>query len=218
MNFFEGISGHKKKREGKDDIENFLINSGFYNRPVVKGQSEEEKRREEEEEKEKEKERYEKNRDKIYSNLYNKDLNSETLLSYLDEQNDDDMEEYIMNKIKNLQEGQNFTNYNFINSILKVSDKKTFIEKIILIYKYHFEVIKQFIDELFTSLVKNKENTPYIIRAICTIISKLLEIKFPQITNNQKISFISEFLFTNLIMPILFNPDFNGIMMYNFQK
>lgn len=140
------------------------------------------------------------------------------MLSYLDEQNDDDMEEYIMNKIKNLQEGQNFTNYNFINSILKVSDKKTFIEKIILIYKYHFEVIKQFIDELFTSLVKNKENTPYIIRAICTIISKLLEIKFPQITNNQKISFISEFLFTNLIIPIVFNPDFNGIMMYNFQK
>ena len=218
MNFFEGISGHKKKREGKDDIENFLINSGFYNRPVVKGQSEEEKRREEEEEKEKEKERYEKNRDKIYSNLYSKDLNSETLLSYLDEQNDDDMEEYIMNKIKNLQEGQNFTNYNFINSILKVSEKKTFIEKIILIYKYHFEVRKQFIDELFTSLVKNKENTPYIIRAICTIISKLLEIKFPQITNNQKISFISEFLFTNLIIPIVFNPDFNGIMMYNFQK
>ena len=92
------------------------------------------------------------------------------------------------------------------------------MEKIIFIYKYHFEVIKQFIDELFTSLIKNKEDTPYIIRAICTIISKLLEIKFPKITNNQKISFISEFLFTNLIIPILFNPDFNGIMMYNFEK
>ena len=42
------------------------------------------------------------------------------MLSYLDEQNDDDMEEYIMNKIKNLQEGQNFTNYNFINSFFKL--------------------------------------------------------------------------------------------------
>ena len=220
MNFFGGNSGHKKKRGGKDDIENFLINSGFYNRPVAKGQSEDEKRMEEEEAKKKEEEDkfIEKNRDKIFSDLYRKDLNSETLLAYLEEQNDDDMEEYIMSKIKNLQDGMNFTNYNFINEVLKLSDKKTVIEKFLLIYKYHFEVIKQFIDELFTSLVKNKENTPYIIRAICTIISRLLEIKFPQITNNQKISFISEFLFTNLIIPILFNPDFNGIMMYNFNK
>ena len=217
---FGGNSGHKKKREGKDDIENFLINSGFYNRPIVKGQTEEEKIWEEEELKKEEEEKQfiEKNRDKIFSNLYNKDLNSETLLGLLEEQDDDDMEEYLMNKIKNIQEGMNFTNYNFINEVLRTNGTKTFLEKIILIYKYHFEVIKQFIDELFTSLVKNKENTPYIIRAICTIISKLLEIKFPQITNNQKISFISEFLFTNLIIPILFNPDFNGIMMYNFEK
>ena len=220
MNFLGGNSGHKKKRDVKDDIENYLINSGFYNRPLVKNPSDEEKRREDEEMKKKEEEDkfIEKNRDKIFSDLYCKDLNSETLLGLLEEQTDDDMEEYIINKIKNIQEGMTFTNYNFINEILKTPGTKTFLEKIILIYKYHFEVIKQFIDELFTSLVKNKENTPYIIRAICTIISKLLEIKFPQITNNQKIIFISQFLFTNLIIPILFNPDFNGIMMYNFEK
>ena len=217
MNFLGGNSGHKKRREGKDDFENYLINTGFYNRPVVKGQSEEEIRRENEED-EKRKEFIEKNRDKIYSDLYCKDLNSETLLGLLEDQDDDDMEEYLMNKIKNIQEGMAFTNYNFINGILKSPGTKTYLEKLILIYKYHFEVVKQYIDELFTSLINNKENTPYIIRAICTIISKLLEIKFPQITNNQKISFISEFLFTNLIIPILLNPDFNGIMMYNFEK
>ena len=221
-NFFGGNAGHKKKREGKDDIENFLINSGFYNRPIVKGQNEEEKRRAEEEMKKKEEEDkfIEKNRDKIFSKLYDKDLNAETLLGVLEEQNDDDMEEYIMNKIKNIQDGMAFTNYNFVNELLRNSGSgtKTFLEKMVLIYKYHFEVIKQFMDELFTSLVKNKENTPYIIRAICTIISKLLEIKFPDISNNQRISFISEFLFTNLIIPILLNPDFNGIMMYNFEN
>ena len=218
---FGGNSGHKKKREGKDDIENYLINSGFYNRPVVKGQTNEEKMWEEEEAKRKEEEDMfiEKNKDKIFSKLYNKDLNIETLFALLNEADDDDMEEYLMKKIKNIQEDKMvFTNYNIVNDILKIVGTKTFTEKVILIYKYHFEVIKQFIDELFTSLVKNKENTPYIIRAICTIISKLLEIKFPQITNNQKISFISEFLFTNLIIPILFNPDFNGIMMYNFEN
>ena len=87
-----------------------------------------------------------------------------------------------------------------------------------LIYKYHLEVVKQIIDELFISLIKNQENTPYIIRAICTIISKLLEIKFPQITNIQKITFISEFFFSNLITPILNKSYFNGIMMYDFSK
>ncbi len=217
---FEGNYGHKKKRIGKDDIENFLINSGFYNRPTVKGKTDEETIREEEEAKRKEKEDkfIEKNRDKIFSNLYNKDLDSETILTLYNEQEDEDMAEYLNNKIKNIQEGMNFTNHNFINEVLKGNGAKTFLEIIILIYKYHFEVIKQFIDELFTSLIKNKEDTPYIIRAICTIISKLLEIKFPQITNNQKISFINEFLFTNLIIPIIFKPDFNGIMMYNFEK
>ena len=75
-----------------------------------------------------------------------------------------------------------------------------------------------FVDELFTSLVKNKENTPYIIRAICTIISKLIIIKYPHITNIQIISYINEFLFSNLIIPILFKPTFNGIMMYDFEK
>ncbi len=210
---------HKKKREKRDDLENYLINSGFYKKPFAK-LNEEEKRIEKEEEKKIEEERQiiEKNRDKIYNNIYCKDLNNETLLTLLEEQKDDDMEEYLMNKIKNLQEGMVFTNHNLVNEILKIPGTKTYLEKLILIFKYHFEIIKQFIDELFTSLVKNKENIPYIIRAICTIISKLLEIKFPKITNNQKISFISEFLFTNLIIPILFNPDFNGIMMYNFDN
>ena len=220
INLFKGNYGHIKKRGGKDDIENFLINTGFYNKPVVKGQSEGEKKMEEEEAKKKEEENkfIEKNRDKIFNDLYRKDLNSETLLTFLNKQNDDDIKEYIINKTNNIKEGMNFTNHNFINEVSKLSNNKLFIEKLLLIYKYHFELIKQFIDELFTSLVKNKENTPYIIRAICTIISRLLEIKFPQIKNNQKISFISEFLFTNLIKPILFNPDFNGIMIYNFNK
>ena len=220
MDFFGGNSSHKKKREGKDDFENYLIKSGFYNRSLAKEMTEEEKLIEEEKKKKRkeEEEIIEKNKDKIYSNLYKKDLQKETLLSLHEEQEDGDMEEYLMKKINEIQEGNDFTNYKLINKIQELSSKKTTLEKIILVFKYHFEVIKQFIDELFMSLIKNQENTPYIIRAICTIISKLLEIKFPQITNIQKISFISEFLFTNLIIPILNKTYFNGIMMYNFFK
>ena len=219
--FFGANSTHKKKREGKDDFENYLIKSGFYNKPINKEMTEEEKALEEEEKKKRkeEEEIIEKNKDKIYSNLYKKELNRETLLSLNEEQIDGDMEEYLMNHINNIQnEDMDFTNDKLLERINSLSDKKTFLEKIILVYKYHLEVIKQFIDELFISLIKNQENTPNIIRAICTIISKLLEIKFPKITNIQKISFISEFLFTNLIYPNLNNTYFNGIMMYNFLK
>ena len=221
MDFFGANSTHKKKREGKDDFENYLIKSGFYNKPINKEMTEEEKALEEEEKKKRkeEEEIIEKNKDKIYSDLYKKELNRETLLSLNEEQIDGDMEEYLMNKINDIQEEKmDFTNDKLLERINSLSDKKTFLEKIILVYKYHLEVIKQFIDELFISLIKNQENTPYIIRAICTIISKLLGIKFPKITNIQKISFISEFLFTNLIYPNLNNTYFNGIMMYNFLK
>ena len=219
--FFGANSGHKKKREGKDDFENYLIKSGFYNRQIKNEMTEEEKAIEEEEEKKRKEEEniINKNKDKIYSDIYHKELNRETLLSLHEQQVDGDMEEYLMNKINDIQnEKMDFTYNNLIDKFSQISTKVTFVEKVILIYKYHFEVIKQFIDELFTSLIKNKENTPYIIRAICTIISKLLEIKFPKITNIQKISFISEFLFTNLINPILNITSFNGIMMYNFEE
>ena len=218
MNFSGANLNHKKSREGKDDFENYLIKSGFYSKSVSKEMTEEEKAIEEEERKRKEEEEIiNKNRDKIYSNLYNKELNKETLLALQEKQIDGDMEEYLMNKINDIQdEGMDFTYNKLINNFSTLSRKVTNIEKTILIYKYHFELIKQFIDELIISLINNIENTPYIIRAICTIISQLLEIKFPKITNILKISFISEFLFTNLIFPILNNTSFNGIMIYNF--
>ena len=192
-----------------------MVNSGYYSSNNSKDKDERN-----DEAKKNEELFIQKNRDKIFNDLYLKELNTETLLNELDKQNDDDMEDYIMNKISNVEQGENcsYTNTVFINEILGLSGTKTFLEKLILIYKYNFECIRSFVDELFTSLVKNKENTPYIIRAICTIISKLIIIKYPNITNIQIISFISEFLFSNLIIPILFKPTFNGIMMYDFDK
>jgi hypothetical protein len=163
MDFFGENSTHKKKIEGKDDFENYLIKSGFYNRPINKEMTQEEKQIEEEEEKKRkeEEEIIEKNKDKIYSDLYKKELNRETLLNLLEEQSDGDMEEYLMKKIEDIQKKENkeekemdFTYNRFITRIMDLSEKKTFQEKIVLIYKYHFEVIKQFIDELFMSLIK----------------------------------------------------------------
>ena len=150
--------------------------------------------------------------------LYLKELNKETLLELLDKQTNKDMEEYILNQIKLLEkEGTSFSNEKLINEISK-SSKVEKREKIALAFKYNFECIKDFLDEIFFSLIKNIDNIPYIIRAVCTILAKLIKIKFPKITMIQIIPFLSEFIFTNLIFPILVNPKNNGIMMFDFSK
>ena len=132
MDFFGDNSTHKKKREGKDDFENYLIKSGFYNKPIKTDMTQEEKEIEEEEEKKRkeEEELIEKNKDKIYSNLYKKELNREMILSLHEEQVDIDMEEYLIQKINYIQEeGMNFLHNKFINKIIELTEKKNFPRK-----------------------------------------------------------------------------------------
>ena len=209
------------KRGGKDDFETYLLNSGFY---ILKSQNGDEKKLEQKEAliREEENKLIEKNRDNLFNDLYNKVLNNESLsncVNGIEEQSKEShgiIEEYIQSKIKAIGDKKSFSNDQIIKEILNVSKSNDFSERFILIYKYHFEVIKKLIDELITSLILNTKNTPYIIRATCAIIFKLLEKKFPQITFNQKIVFVSNFFFSDLIIPILLNPEFNGIMSYNF--
>ena len=172
----------------------------------------------EESEEAKEKRREEELREKI-NTLYLKEINKETLLNLLDNQTNQDMEEYLLNQLKNIdKDGCSYTNQRLVTEIINSSKTEKSREKIALAYKYHFECVKQFIDEIFTELFRNIDNIPYLIRAICTIISKLIQIKFPNITTIQIIPFISEFIFTSLIIHILVNPKFNGIMMFDFSK
>ena len=151
--------------------------------------------------------------------LYLKEINQETLLDLLDKQTNKDMEEYLINQLKDIDKDDCcYTNQKLISDIINSSKTEKTREKLTLAYRYNFECIKNFIDEIFTALLKNIDNIPYIIRAICTIIFKLIKIKFPNMTTIQIIPFISEFLFSNLINHILVNPKFNGIMMFDFSK
>ena len=185
----------------KDDFEEYLINGGFINRANVDSSK----------------------NSGTFNELYMKDLNREFLIELLDREDDRDMEEYLLKHLKIIQESQReniFSNIRLINEIIHKSKRATIAEQSTLIYKYHFEYIKLLIDELFTSLVQNKENVPYMIRAICTIISKLLSAKFQNvsISNHLRVKIISEFLFNNLIIPILDNPQFNGTLMFDFSN
>ena len=151
--------------------------------------------------------------------LYLKELNKEMLYDLLEKQTNRDMEEYILNQIKLLEkEGDSFSNEKLINEIAKSSKMEKIREKIALAFKYNFECIKDSLDEIFFSLIKNIDNIPYLIRAVSTILARLIKIKFPKATMVQIIPFLSEFIFTNLIFPILVNPKTNGIMMFDFNK
>ena len=189
----------------KDDFENFLVNSGFYYR--INDLNEEKKR--------------ESNKFDTYNDLYTKELNKETLIELIEKEDDRDMEDYLLRQLKVIQDnekGNIFTNTKLINEFIHLGINSEELEKVILIYKYHFENIKLFVDELFTSLIQNKDNVPYMIRAISTIISKLFSIKFKNVSNVLKYKIISEFYFNNLIIPILENPQFNGTLMYDLTK
>ena len=203
-----GESLHQKKLKIKDDFEDYLVNSGFYINEFL-------------EEEKPEKNKKDNIKSENYNDLYTKELNKESLLDLLDREDDRDMEEYILNQLKVIQDnekGNVFTNTKLINEIIHMGINSNELEKVTLVYKYHFECVKLFIDEFFISLIQNKENVPYMIRAICTIISKLFSIKYPDISNILRFNLISQFLFNNLIIPILENPQFNGTLMFNFNK
>ena len=201
----DSLIGNINNTNKKDDFENFLINSGFYYR--INEITEEKKR--------------ESTKFDIYNNIYTKELNKETILELLEREDDRDVEDYLfkqLNIIQDNEKGNVFTNTKLINEIIHLGINSEDLNKVILIYKYHFESIKIFLDELFTSLIQNKENVPYMIRALCTIISKLFSIKFKNASNLLKMKILNEFFFNNLIIPILENPQFNGILMLDFTK
>ena len=203
-----GESLNQKKLKIKDDFEDYLVNSGFYINEFL-------------EEEKPEKNKKDNIKSENYNDLYTKELNKESLLDLLDREDDRDMEEYFLNQLKVIQDnekGNVFTNTKLINEIIHMGINSSELEKVTLVYKYHFECVKLFIDEFFISLIQNKENVPYMIRAICTIISKLFSIKYPDISNILRFNLISQFLFNNLIIPILENPQFNGTLMFNFNK
>ena len=212
-NFDNYLIEDSKNLENEDDennsyldegFENFLIKSGFYSKN--NDRLEEEKKEDELD---------------IYNGLYSKELDKETLIELIENEDDRDMEDYLLRQINVLQENEKenvFTNTKLINEITHLGINKDDLEKLILLYKYHFEITKLFLDELFTSLIINQESVPYMIRAICTIISKLFSLKFKNVSNILKYKLFNEFIFNNLIIPILEKPEFNGILFLNLSK
>ena len=83
--------------------------------------------------------------------------------------------------------------------------------------RINFRIISKVITNIISDLTKNFASIPYIIKLIIKIIGELLKKKYSQekgnnLTPYQLYMFKISFLFGNIILPILENPYFNGIV------
>ena len=114
-----------------------------------------------------------------------------------------DMSAYLANIIsKSTRENS----YSIFELLTKFALKRDLSEKILTHYIVNFYLITDFIDKLISIIKKNLFFLPYHIKCFCKIIAMLLEKKFPNINNPQKIAFISQFFFKKILKPILANP------------
>ena len=91
-------------------------------------------------------------------------------------------------------------------------NSETLIERTIKNYKE----ITKFIDELLIRIKENLTSLPHILKSIIRIIQILSEKKFSnenaKNAEYQKLMLLSNFLMGNIILPLISNPDFNGIV------
>jgi hypothetical protein len=88
-------------------------------------------------------------------------------------------------------------------------------EEVLYYYQSDFQKIIDFIENIITNLQNNLYLLPYSVKCLCKIIYILIEKKFPSINSIQRNAFIADFLFKQLLIPILENPGV-GVLINNF--
>ena len=151
------------------------------------------------------------NKEILFNTKYLKALNENDLNKFLIDiqklKEDNNIKHYIININNNIKQNPNLYGTTFFSKEINNKNKHA-----LNLYKEYFFKIFEFIDIILDNLLNNINIIPYPIKCICKIISKLLEIKFPQIKNYEKYAFISKFFFYNLLSPFLTNPGFIGLM------
>ena len=118
------------------------------------------------------------------------------------------MIEYINQLIKDLN-----TVNNFKDNLKKIFEKATDYYEIYEIKKSSYEQITSFIEELINNLEENITSIPFTIKCITNVIEILMNKKYNKsIPNIYLLTFKLNFFIGNIILPVLSNPDYNGIM------
>ena len=130
------------------------------------------------------------------------------------------MKQYINNLINqiNTENSEIFSNNKIIKTlkIYKALNNKDNSDVLTEILIKNYNKLTSFIDELLSKLKENINSMPYILKSINNIIDILLNKKYSKENENnfefQKNLILSNFLIGNIILPLISNPDFNGIV------
>ena len=132
--------------------------------------------------------------------------------NYSDDKN---MKDYCVNQVVNcrneLDNDMYYSNSKLMEKLYSVKGS----EEVLYLYQSDFHKIIDFIEQLLTNLKNNLYLLPYSVKCLCKIISILIQKKFPNINATQKNAYIADFLFKQLLIPILNNPAI-GVLINNF--
>ena len=156
----------------------------------------------------------EKKINEIFFGKYSIDMSIKNLKNEVKNLDEKLLEQFIkIQKLENENEDNNiFSNIEFFNLMNTNSDNA---HDILKEYESNFLKLINFLDSIFEVIIENLDLLPFSIKCICKIISILLEKKFPNINEIEKYSFISKFIFNNLMVPILINPA-QGALINNY--
>ena len=80
----------------------------------------------------------------------------------------------------------------------------------------NYTKLTDFIDEILQRLKDNITSSPYILKSISIIIEILFDKKYSKNKKKsmdyQKLMFLSNYFIGNIFLPLITNPDFNGIV------
>ena len=145
----------------------------------------------------------------IFLREYIPELNQKDLTNILKQQENDDIQTYILKQLSNSNKNDLIYSNNKLLSKIYETDES---EMVLQLYQNDFIKCSNFIKEIFNTLIENIHLIPFSVKCICKIISLLLQKKFTDINKIELISFLGEFFFGKLFNPIFLNPDYNCLI------
>ena len=125
------------------------------------------------------------------------------------------MRSFIFNNINDINKSNEeiFSNNTKILNLKKYGNKIEYLNEKI---KLNYNMIIKCIDDIINTLEENTISLPYIIKSINSILYILINEKYSKekLENSEynTLIFLSHFLIGNMIIPLISNPYFNGII------
>lgn len=116
-----------------------------------------------------------------------------------------DNSEIFSNKVKNYH----------LKKYIALNEKEG-SQKLVETILKNYKIITYSIDEILNKIKENITSLPYILKSISIIMNTLIIKKYPKVKKKaidyQRLMFLSNFLMGNIILPLISNPDYNGII------